>query len=212
MEEEEGGAVLSPFLSFTWPAFSFLDDQIQWLRGRGENCYHRVKSQGKKEKKRKKEIEREQQQLSDGLHSRNNKERLSRHLVRLLFSLLSLSLSRWVAQLGQQTGKQKGERKKKKKRVWLLLLLLCGIEEEREKEQGCCWVWWTARVGAHHATTRSQRIEIVFSFFFSVCLFGRWIELTPAIRRFSFPDGRVQRTLCPHKVFSHLVCSCFLSS
>jgi hypothetical protein len=40
-------------------------------------------------------------------------------------------------------------------------------------------------------------------------LFGRWIELTPAIRRFSF--GRVQRTLCPHKVFSHLVCSCFLS-
>lgn len=54
-EEEEGGAVLSlsPFLSFTWPAFSFLDDQIQWLRGRGENCYHRVKSQGKKKKRKK---------------------------------------------------------------------------------------------------------------------------------------------------------------
>lgn len=114
-EEEEGGPFsLLFFLSFTWPAFSFLDDQIQWLRGRGENCYHRVKSQGKKKKrKEKKEIEREQQQLSDGPHSRNNKERLSRHLVRLLFSLLSLSLSRWVAQLGQQTGKPKGERRRR---------------------------------------------------------------------------------------------------
>jgi hypothetical protein len=136
-EEEEGGPFsLLFFLSFTWPAFSFLDDQIQWLRGRGENCYHRVKSQGKKKKrKEKKEIEREQQQLSDGPHSRNNKERLSRHLVRLLFSLLSLSLSLslggWPSSDSRQANRKEREEEES---VVVVVVVVWNRRRERERE------------------------------------------------------------------------------
>lgn len=112
-----GHSLFFSFFLLLGRPFLFLMIKFSGCEG-GEKIVIIESSHKVKRRKEKKEIEREQQQLSDGPHSRNNKERLSRHLVRLLFSLLSLS--RWVAQLGQQTGKPKGERRR------------------RRRECGCC--------------------------------------------------------------------------
>jgi hypothetical protein len=173
-EEEEGGPFsLLFFLSFTWPAFSFLDDQIQWLRGRGENCYHRVKSQGKKKKRKEKRRLRESSSSSVMAPTAAITRKGSADIWSVSYFPFSLSLFLSLSVGGPaRTADRQTERREKKKRVWLLLL--CGIEEERERERtrlllglvdGPCW-----RPHHHHATTRSQRIEIVFSFF-SVSLF-----------------------------------------
>lgn len=106
--------------------------------------------------------------------------------------------------------------KKKKKRVWLLLLL-CGIEEEERERKNKVVVGFGGRPvlapppppPRHNTQPKNRNCFLLFLF---LCLFVWPLDRVDTISDSTILVWPRSTNFVPtQKVFSHLVCSCFLS-